>query len=146
MRTHSNIAEVPSRIITKQWDAAGTAAGTARAIGLNSPTLRKHSMGLTGKNGIVSFVASGSVNQVYTLYEWNIAFAGINSANGWMLNGSNVNEYAKTCDGSAKISFTCTESVPFYIKVGTTPIVDAVLSGTQDDINPNTDLTRSQTR
>jgi hypothetical protein len=141
MRMHSNIAEVPSRLLKKTFDNAGTAAGTAKAMGLNAPTKRSDSMGLTGHNGIVSFICSDGGNQVYTLYEWNAKLARVNSGNGWVLNGAAAAEYARTADEKAKISFTCSEQVPFYIKAGTTPVTNLIVSGSEDQQGIKTDQT-----
>lgn len=141
MRVHQNIQEYCNRRLSKQYDNAGTAAGTTKAIGINAPTLRKQSMGLSGKQGIVSFICIDGGNQAYTLYEWHEGIAKLNSGNGWVKNGAAAAEYTKTCDQLSVISFTITEGVSFFIQAGTTPVTNAFVSGEEDPVNKNTDLT-----
>lgn len=140
MRVHSNIAEYPNRRLAKKFDNAGTAAGTARAVGISAPTTRKQSMGRSGRNGVVSFLVDDGGNQAFTILEWHEGLAKVNSGNGWVLNGANSAEYTKTCDVKAKISFTVSEGVPFFIYAGTAPCTNCFISGTEDDANKNTDI------
>lgn len=145
-RVHQNIQEYCGRRLAKQYDNAGTAAGTAKAIGLNAPTTRSQAMGTSGKQGIVSFVCQDGGTQAYTLYEWHEGMAQLNTGNGWMKNGGAAAEYTKTCDAKAIISFTITESVDFFIQAGTTPVTDAFVSGTESAHNKNTDLSQGRSR
>lgn len=145
MREHSNIAEYPSRVLNRNFN------GGTKAIGTAAPTLLNQAMGMAGKNGIVSFIPLDGGNQVYTLFVWNAGLAAVNSQNGWAFNGANVSEYSKTCDAKGKISFTITEGEFFFVQAGTTAVTDAIFSGQDCPLNPNTNLTAmsnidSQTR
>lgn len=146
MRVHSNIAEFPSRRLLKQWNGAGVfvPAGSTKAIDITAPTTRAMSMGLAGKNGLVSITSLDGGNQVYTIYEWHSGIAALNAGNGWVRNGANSAEYTKTCDQLAHISFTITEGVEFFIQVAATPVTECFVSGSEDPANKNTDLTLKQ--
>lgn len=139
MRMHSNIAVYPNRRLVKQYDNAGTAAGTTKAIGISAPTLRAQAMGMSGNNGVVTILARDGGNQVYTLHAWHEGMARILGGNGWVKNGANSAEYTKVCDQLSLISFTTTEDTEFFIQVATTPVTDAFVSGVESGKNANTD-------
>lgn len=153
-RVHSNIAEFCGRRLKKQYNVGGTAidkVAGVKAIGITDPTTlggQEIAMGQAGKNGIVSFICSDGGNQAYTIYVYNGTLARIlgDFKAGWVLNGANSAEYTKTCDQQAKISFTIAEGEEFFIKAGTTPVTEVIVSGSQSYNNDNTDTSLGTTR
>jgi len=151
MRVHSNIAEWPGRRLAKQYNGSSVfqgagSSGSNKATSSNAPTVRAQSMGLTGKNGIVSFFASDfGTGITCTLWVWHKDAAQVNSGNGWVKLGAVAAENQKTVDQLSIASFTCEEGVPFYVQTGTQS-TEFFVSGIQDDNNPNTDVSLNTQR
>lgn len=140
MRVHANIAEFPGRRLLKQFNS------NASAIGTGAPTARSQSMGIGGKNGVVSFVCLDGGNQNFTIYQWHGGMAAVNSGNGWVKMGANSGQYTENCDQLAVITFLATEGVPFFIQAGTSNVTEAFLSGFEDPVNKNTDTSLDMSR
>lgn len=154
MRVHSNIAEFPGRKLKLQYNttAGGAFQGRDSSTGTkattsNAPTKREQSMGLSGKNGIVSFFADdfGS-GIVCTLYVWHKGAAKLNTGNGWIKLGAVAAENQKACDQLSIASFTIEEGIPFFIQTAT-QATNLFVSGSDDKANnDNTDTSDNGAR
>lgn len=147
MRVHSNIAEFPSRRLAKQYDTTtggvfqgANSSGGAKATTSNAPTVRAQAMGLSGKEGIVSFFASDfGAGVVCTLWVWDGDWAKLNSGNGWVKLGAVAAENQKSVDQLSIASFTINEGIPFFIQTATQS-TELFVSGMSDkETNDNTD-------
>ena len=151
MRQHTNIALLPVRRLKKQYDGTSTwhGNGGANALGNTNPNTlntnlpsRANATGLTGKNGIVSFLHNGA-NQTITLYFWSERLNRINTAQGWIAGAETAAGSAKTVNQYALASFTAPEDVPFFLQATGTDITECLVSGASDGANDNTDPTGS---
>jgi len=137
-RVLSNIGMMPYRSLAKQYDNAGTAAGTTKAIGISAPTTRAQTMGLTNKCGVNTVLPLDGGTQILNFFLWSQRLAEVNSGNGWAFAGANTAEYQKSTEAKGLSSFTAPEGVPFFIQAATTPITNAFVSMIEDPVNPNT--------
>lgn len=139
-RVHANIAEFPGRRLTKQFNSS------ADAIYTGAPTKRNQAMGITGKNGVVSFVVLDGGTQNFILWQWHSGMAAVNSGNGWIKMGATADQNTQSCNVLSLITFLATEGIPFFIQAGTAGVTEAFVSGIEDPANPNTDKTLNASR
>lgn len=121
-RVATDLGHKPTRRHAKQWDAAGTAAGSTNAVGTLAPTGLglKVAMGSSGSDGMVTVIIDGTAANAdvdLTFYTWNetvLDAAGLPGE--WVALGANSNintaTFSERCQGSVKIP----ENVPWFVK------------------------------
>ena len=150
MRQHTNTAEMPFRRLKKQYDNTstfvGSTAGATNALGDTNPNTlnnnipsKSNATGVSGKNGIVSFLHNGTTGQVFTLFFWNKRLNQINNAQGWIKASEDSTGSTKAVDQYSLCTFTAPESVPYFLMATDTTVTECVVTGDADGQNPNTD-------
>lgn len=141
MRTHDKVANAVARQLTKQFDNAGTALGTVNALGTAAPATlgaRNVAMGITGKNGVVSFIHNAATAIDVTCYFWSSLYQKVVPASkGWHFAAGAAAYYKKNVEPGGLETFVCPEDVPFFL-VGSAVATELLVSGREDAANKNT--------
>ena len=142
----TDVAQKPTRVLKKQYDAAGTAKGTVCALPVNAPATFggvEVAMGYCGKDGLLSFVHDFDPDTDITGYYHSATWELIDPpSKGWLLCAESTALNTKACLKKAHATLKMPGGAAFFLKAGAAePVVNCMVSGTEHPRNPNTDLT-----
>lgn len=138
------------RRLLKQFDNAGTVAGTTRALPTITPAAmvaakgfgkgRQVSMGLAGSEGMISFVHNFDPDTDIEVWEHSEMWEKIEPTSyGWCLVAESTTYNTKNVLKWARGSFKIPAGAPFYLRSVDGAVVECMVSGPEDEVNKNTD-------